>query len=97
MIARLMEKRITTAVFVSTVAVFAYLGLGGPLPGPVGERHGTYLEALFCAVLSPQDLAALVVRSSLIFMLAFGLSWVLLALMEHPADRGRPPERHTAS
>ena len=92
MLSRLVEREGRVMVFVGTVTVFAYLLLGGPLPGPVGEQYGTYLGALFRTVPSATDLMALMFRSSLIFLLGFSGSWLVLELL-----RRRQPSSCTFS
>lgn len=82
MLRRLMEKRVPIARLAGTIAVFTYLLLGGPLPGPIGERHGSYLAALFGAVLSIDDIGTLAFRSSLVFLLACTGSWLLLVFLQ---------------
>lgn len=68
------------AVLLGTIAMVIYLFLGGPLPGPVGERYGSYLGALFHLMLGVDEVATLVFRSSLIFLLVFSVSWLGLTL-----------------
>lgn len=89
MTTRLLKNKIPMMVVAGTAAVFAYLLLGGPLPGPVGEQYGTYLGALFGAVPSAHDVRTLVFRSTLIFLAAFSLSWLALTWLE--------PRRQVAS
>ena len=82
MLKKLIERQVPVMVFAGTGAVVGYLLLGGPLPGPVGERYGNYLGALFGAVLSVGDVGTLMLRSGIIFLLAFSGSWLLLTLLQ---------------
>lgn len=82
MTARLIEQRKSIMGFMGTVAVFGYLLLAGPLPGPVGEQYGNYLGALFGGFPSVDHLITLLFRSSLVFLLAFYGSWAVLAWFE---------------
>ena len=82
MLKKLLESKTPVMALAGTGAVFSYLLLGGPLPGPVGERYGNYLGALFGAVLSTADLRTLMLRSGLIFLLAFSGGWLVLTLLE---------------
>ena len=77
---KLIRMRMQTAVLIGMLVVLGYLALGGPLPGPVGERYRSYLGALFHLVVSANIAATLMLRSALIFGAAFGVSWLLLAL-----------------
>ena len=82
MASRLVEQRKSIRGFVATVAVFGYLLLAGPLPGPMGEQYGNYLGALFGGFPSVDHAVTLLVRSSLIFLLGFYGSWAVLAWFE---------------
>jgi hypothetical protein len=73
-----LQNNVFLAFFLATVAVFAYLLLGGPVPGPVGEQYHTYLGALFGCMPSKDVVLTLAYRASLIFLLVFSVSWLLL-------------------
>jgi hypothetical protein len=68
------------AFFIGTLLIFVYLLIAAPIGGPPDALGANMFSTLFRYGLNADTIATIALRSTLVFLLGFSITWLLLSL-----------------